>query len=122
MHRTQRGMTTIGLIILLAFIGLVGFGVIQMVPVYLENVKIQQVMNQAKDKLDGQKSSVTEIRKTLGKSVNIEDLREVDIKTDFVIARSAQGYTVTMDYARERAFIANVFLVAKFRHQVEIIR
>ncbi|MEE4186324.1 MAG: DUF4845 domain-containing protein [Gammaproteobacteria bacterium] len=122
MRREQRGITTIGLLILLAFLGLAGFAVIQLVPVYLENMKIQQVLNQAKDKLDGQKATVTDIRKALGNSVNIEDLREVDVKKDIVIERSKDGYTVSIDYQREKTFIANVYLVAKFDHSVEILR
>jgi hypothetical protein len=122
MRREQRGITTIGLLILLAFLGLAGFAIIQLVPVYLENMKIQQVLNQAKDKLDGQKATVTDIRKALGNSVNIEDLREVDVKKDIVIERSKDGYTVSIDYQREKTFIANVYLVAKFDHSVEIVR
>jgi len=122
MRREQRGITTIGLLILLAFLGLVGFAVIQMVPVYLENMKVQQVLNQAKDKLDGQKATVTDIRKALGNSVNIEDLREIDVRKDIVIERSKDGYTVSIDYQREKTFLANLYLVAKFDHSVEIVR
>ena len=122
MRREQRGITTIGLIILLAFLGLIGFAIIQMVPVYLENIKVQQVLNQAKDKLDGQKSTVTDIRKAVGNSLNIEDLREFDVKKDILIERSKDGFNVSVDYQRERGFVANVYLVAKFRHSVEIVR
>jgi len=122
MRSEQRGITTIGIIILLVFLGFVGFGIIQLVPVYLENIKIQQVLNQTKAKLDGQKATVGEIRKALGNSVNIEGLREVDARKDMVIERSSEGYRVSVDYQREKGFVANVYLVAKFRHAVEIVR
>ena len=42
MHKQQHGMTTIGIVILLVFVAIAGFGVIQLVPVYLESMKIQQ--------------------------------------------------------------------------------
>ena len=122
MRSEQRGMTTIGLIILMVFLGLIGFAVIQLVPVYLENMKIQQVLNQAKVKLDGQKASVTDIRKTLGNSLNIEDLRTVDVRQDILIERSKDGFNVSVDYQREKGFVANIYLVAKFDHAVEIVR
>lgn len=122
MREQQRGMTTIGLIILIAFIGMVGFGIIQLVPVYLENMRVRQVLNQTKENLEGQNATVSDIRSALAKGVNIESLRAVNAKKDFVIARTEDGYRVSIDYSRERAFVANVFLVTKFSHSVEIDR
>jgi hypothetical protein len=122
MRKQQQGMTTIGLIILVAFIGFVGFGVLQMIPVYLENMKVQQVLNQTKESLDNQNTSVVAIRSALDKSADIEGLYDINVKKDFKISRTAQGYVVRIDYQREKAFLANVYLVAKFDHEVEILR
>ncbi len=122
MREQQQGMTTIGLIILIAFIGFVGFGVMQLVPVYLENMKVKQVLNQTKTSLDNQSASIVAIRQQLDKSANVEGLYDVNVNRDFVIARTGQGYSVTMNYERERAFLANVYLVAKFEESIEIIR
>jgi len=122
MRKQQQGMTTIGLIILVAFIGMFGFGILQMVPVYLENMRIQQVLNQTKTNLDRQKASVMEIRTALGKGINVESLYDVDANKDFTITRTETGYNVSTEYQREKLFVANVYLVAKFSHEVEIIR
>ncbi len=122
MRKQQQGMTTIGLIILVAFIGLFGFGILQLVPVYLENMRIQQIMNQAKTNLDGQKASVVEIRAALSKGANVESLYDIDVRKDFTIKRTASGYTLSTEYERQQPFIANVYLTAKFSHEVEIIR
>ena len=122
MRNQQQGMTTIGLIILVAFIGMFGFGILQMVPVYLENMRIQQVLNQTKTNLDRQKASILEIRTALGKGINVESLYDVDANKDFTISRTDMGYNVSTEYQREKQFVANVYLVAKFSHEVEIIR
>lgn len=122
MRKQQQGMTTIGLIILVAFIGLFGFAILQMVPVYLENMRIQQVMTQTKTNLDGQKASVIEIRAALSKGANVESLYDLDVRKDFEIKRTETGYKVSTEYQREKNFIANVYLLAKFSHEVEIIR
>jgi hypothetical protein len=79
-------------------------------------------MNQTKDKLDGTKASVPDIRKTLIKGVDMEGLREIRTREDFVISRTENGFDIAIDYSRERSFVANVFLVAKFSHQVEVNR
>ena len=122
MRNRQTGMTAIGFILIIVVLGLIGFGVIQLVPVYLENMKIQQVLNQTKTSLDGQNSSPVDIRKALAKRANIEALYDVDPKKDFVIKRSPEGFSVTIDYARKKAYFYNVSLLAEFEHSVEIIR
>ena len=122
MRKQQRGMTALGAILLLAVFGTIAFGVIQMVPVYLESMKIAQVLNQVKSELDGQSPTVVDIRKSLGKRVNIEDLREIDYTKDFVIKRSGQGYMVSTEYSRKRLFVANLYLLAEFDYAVEILR
>jgi hypothetical protein len=122
MQKQQRGMTGLGLVMLLAVFGFIALGVLQMVPVYLENMKIVQVLNQIKDELDGQNPTVTDIRKSLGKRVNIESLREVNYIKDFKIARSELGYNVSTTYSRKKRYIANLYLLAEFDHAVEIKR
>ncbi len=122
MRKSQRGITTIGLIMVLAILGLVSFAVIQMVPVYLENMKIVQVLKQTKSDLDGQNASADDIRTAIDKRVNIEGLYDVNPRKDFEIKRSGNGYSVRMAYERRRAYVANVYLLAVFDNSVEIIR
>ena len=122
MHKRQRGMTAIGFILVLSVLGLIGFGVLQLVPVYLESMKIVQVLKQTKNDLDGQNADVDEIRKAIDKRVNIEGLYDVVPRKDFTIKRSANGFTVGMAYERRRAYVYNIYLLAVFDHSVEIIR
>jgi len=92
------------------------------VPVYLENMKIVQVLKQTKSDLDGQNASADDIRTALDKRVNIEGLYDVNARKDFEIKRSGNGFTVGMAYERRRAYVANVYLLAVFDNSVEIIR
>jgi hypothetical protein len=122
MRRKQQGITALGFMMLLAVFGFLTFGVIQLVPVYLENMKVVQVLNQVKSDLDGQNASLMDIRKSLDKRINIEDLRDINWRTDFVISRSNNGYFISIEYERVRSFVANVSLLAEFEHEVEIRR
>ena len=122
MHKRQQGMTFIGLLIVLSVLGLIVFGVIQMIPVYLENMKIVQILNQTKDELDGQNATVGNIRSSLEKRANIESLYDFDPRKDFAIKRSSNGFEVSVDYERRRPYVANVYLLAEFDHKVEIVR
>ena len=122
MHGKQRGMTFLGMVILVSFLGLVGFGIIQLVPVYLENMKLVQSLNQVKTELDNNKTDITGIRKALRKRFVVEDLRDIDVKKDIVIKRIDGGFEVKADYERRKPYVANVYLLADFEHAVEILR
>lgn len=119
--KQQRGMTTIGLLLVLAVLGAIVFGVIQLVPVYLENMKVVQLMNQTKEQLDGQNPSVKDIRDALYKRAEIEDLRDIDTRKDILVKPKSGGYTVEIAYERRKPYIANISLLAEFSHSVEIV-
>ncbi len=122
MREKQQGMTLIGVVILVAVLGFYAFGIIQLVPVYLENMKVVQVMNQVKSDLDGQNATIRDIKRALEKRVDVEDLRTFDWKENFIITRSSEGYSITTDYERQKVFVANVSLLAEFTHEVQITR
>ncbi len=122
MLNKQHGMTFIGMAILVAFLGMVGFGILQLVPVYLENMKVVQSINQVRDELNNSKADAVSIRKALQKRLIVEDLRGVDIKKDFSITRVENGYELKADYERRKGYIANVYLLADFEYAVEIER
>jgi hypothetical protein len=115
-------MTFIGLLILLSVLGLLGFGVLQLTPVYLENMKVVQAMNQVRDELGDGKVDAAEIRKALRRRMVVDDLRDMDVKKDFTIKRIDVGYELKADYERRRAYIGNVYLLADFEYAVEIAR
>ncbi|MCP3999771.1 MAG: DUF4845 domain-containing protein [Gammaproteobacteria bacterium] len=122
MRNQQRGMTTIGFAMLLALFGLIAFGVIQLIPVYLENMKVVQLLNGLKSDLDGQNATLPQIKTDIDKYIDIESLSDFDLRSDFLISRSPNGFLVSVEYERQRPYLANVSLLAEFEHEVEIIR
>ena len=122
MRKQQRGMTTIGLVMLLAVFGLIAFGILQLIPVYLENMKVVQVLNQVKSEFDGQNASLAQIKTAIGKRVDVEDLRGFDWRNDFLITRSPNGFFISTEYDRQKTYVANVSLLVEFEHEVEITK
>jgi hypothetical protein len=122
MRKQQRGMTAIGLICLVAVFGLIAFGIIQLIPVYLENMKVVGVLNQVKSNLDSQSPTVTEIKKSIAKGLLIEELRDFDIKNEIEISSSGNGYWVSTYYTRKKSLFGNVYLLAEFEYEVEVTK
>jgi hypothetical protein len=106
----ERGMTTIGLIILLAFVGLFVYAGIRLTPVYLEYFNVVRALEGAKSDAEGGPSA---IRKGLEKRFDIEDIHSVDWK-DVEISRQGSNYAVHVAYDAQTTFVANVGFIVHF--------
>ncbi len=120
MHR-QTGMTTLGMLILVAFVGLFVFAGIRLVPVYLEHMKIQSVLNGVQQEFDGQNPTIQNIRQYIQKRFDIESV-SVIAASEVKVAREDSGYLVSADYANTTPFIANVSFSVSFNKQVLVRR
>jgi hypothetical protein len=56
-QQRQRGMTGIGFIIIAALVGLVGYGAVRLVPVYMTQMQIRQLLADLKTEYDGNAAS-----------------------------------------------------------------
>lgn len=123
MRTKQQGITAMGLIALLVILGLLGFGVLKLFPIYLEQMKIAGILNDVKFELDGQGPSLQVIKSEINKRLNIEMIADMDRRAkDFKISKSENGYTLTAKYERRTPYLANIYLVVTFDRSVEIIR
>ncbi len=119
-HR-QGGMTTLGLIILVVFVGLFAFAGIRLTPVYLNYMKVVGVVNGVYEEFDGQNASGAEIRSSIARRFDIESVAEINAK-DVKVKKSGNGYEVAATYAHKAPFIANVSFVVDFDKRVLVRR
>ncbi len=63
--RRQAGMTTLGVIILVAFVGMFAFGAIRLTPVYLNYMKVAGVVSGVQEEFDGTGASRAAIRNSI---------------------------------------------------------
>lgn len=121
MHSNQRGMTTIGFVLIGAMILVMGFAALRLTPIYLEHMKVASVLEDVKADLDGTNPSIQLIRSGIGKRLNIEMVRSIN-REDFKIKKAENGYSVRVQYDSEAPFIANVYLLVRFNRSIEIRR
>ena len=121
MRRRQRGMTTLGLIILVSFLGLFAFGFIRLTPVYLNYFKVAGVVNGTVEEFDGKGASASAIRQYVQRRFDIESvsqLRGRDVKVQAVDG----GFEVSAQYSHKAPFIANISFVVDFDKRVLVRR
>lgn len=117
----QRGLTAIGFVIIAALVGLVGYGAIRLVPVYLTQMKIRQLMSDLKTEYDGNDASMARLQSAIGKRLDI-DAVEFPKRQDFEISKTDAGFLVSVEYEDSVPYIANLSITAAFDNSVEIMR
>ncbi len=123
MRNRQQGMTAIGMLVLAAILGLVGFAALRLTPIYLEHMKVLQILSDVKVELDGQETSLARLRASIDNRLNIESVYGLKVK-DFKITKTSVGggYVVQAKYDRRTNYVANIYLLAEFDDTVEILR
>ncbi len=119
MRRPQQGMTFIGLMFILVFVGAVGYGVVRLIPVYLNYMKLVRTMESAVTESKGEGASIDAIRNTIGRHWDIEDITGVDQK-DIEITRDDSGLTLHVAYDDSVPYIANISLSVHFDKTVKV--
>jgi hypothetical protein len=117
----QAGMTTLGMIILVVFVGMFAFGGIRLTPVYLNYMKITGVINGVREEFDGQRPTRSAILKSISRRFDIESVGEIRAK-DVKVTQVDGGWEVSAVYDHSAPFIANVSFTVHFDKTVLVRR
>lgn len=117
----QEGMTTLGLIILVSFLGLFAFGFIRLTPVYLNYFKVAGVVEGAFKEFDGQGANAGTIRSYVARRFDIESISEITAR-DIKVTTVDGGLEVSAQYDHKAPFIANVNFLVEFDKRAVIRR
>jgi Domain of unknown function (DUF4845) len=119
MRQRQQGMTAIGFLIIAALVGLVGYGAVRLIPVYMTQMKIRTLMSDLKMEYDGNNANVTRLQTEIGKRLDIDAI-DFPKRQDFVISKTDEGFLVSVEYEDSVPYIANLSITATFDNSVEI--
>jgi hypothetical protein len=119
--RRQAGMTTMGLIILVLFVGIFAFAGIRLTPVYLNYMKVLGVVNGVVEEFDGAGASRAQIRSSISRRFDIESVSEISARDVKVTAKDG-GFEVVAAYSHKAPFISNVYFLVEFDKRAMIRR
>jgi hypothetical protein len=119
MRHRQRGITFIGLLMILSLVGLIGYAGIRLVPVYLNYMKIARTMEQVAVEFKSDAPDPGRIRVALDRHWAIEDVNGVEVK-DIEIKKDGDGVSMHVAYDQSVPYIANVSLTATFDKTVKV--
>jgi hypothetical protein len=121
MKKRQAGMTTMGLIILVAFVGLFAFAGLRLTPVYLNYMKIAGIVEGVRQEFDGTGASRADVRQSLRRRFDIESVSQITAR-EVTVTSVDGGFEVAATYSHKAPFIANVSFVVDFDKRALIRR
>jgi len=119
--RQQAGMTTLGLIILVIFVGLFAFAGLRLTPVYLNYMKVVGVVDGVHKEFDGANATRSVIRTSISRRFDIDSVSIITAK-DVKVTQVDGGFEVAATYSHKAPFIANVSFVVDFDKRALIRR
>jgi hypothetical protein len=105
MRQPQLGMTFIGILCILALVGVIGYAGIRLVPVYLNYMKVARTMEITATEFKGENPDVGALRRTLEKHW---------------IVKNENGVLMHLAYDDSVPYIANVSLSVHFDKTVKV--
>lgn len=114
-------MTTLGFVILAAFVGLIAFGAMRLTPVYLNYFKVVGVIEGIRDEFEGQNATRAVIRRSLSRRFDIESVGIITYR-DITVTAVDGGFEVAAVYDHTSPFIANISFTVHFDKTVVVRR
>jgi hypothetical protein len=119
--RREGGMTTLGLIFLVAFVGMFAFAGLRLTPVYLNYMKVLGVVNGVYEEFDGTNPSRSAIRSSISRRFDVESVSEIHAR-EVTVTSVDGGFEVRANYSHIAPFIANVSFYVEFDKAVVVRR
>ena len=119
MLKRQQGMTMIGVLFVLALIGVIGYAGMRILPLYLNYMKVARSMEATASEFKGDAVDQAALRRTLEKHWQIEDISSVEPK-EVEIVKNDSGISLHVAYDDAAPYIQNVSLSVHFDKTVKV--
>jgi len=111
-----QGITLVGFVIMLAFLGVIGFAGMQVGPVYLDHHSVVKAMKTAANESANQ--TPAQIKTRIDKLLYISYVDQVK-PSDFKVIRG-NGRELQVQYEVEKPFLGNLHFLMKFDEKVPL--
>ena len=119
MRRRETGMTALGVLIVIVFLGMFVYGGIRLVPSYIEYFNAAKAVGGLTAADLGGSVSEDSIRAALERRFDVSDVTSVRA-SEVVISATKTGWRVHMSYTVDVPFLWNVSLRAHFDKSVNL--
>lgn len=111
----QRGASTIGILIIILFLGALVTLVAKLGPIYLDDVTIQEAIESLDKTNDLGKMRKDDVRKLIGKRLTVNNVRDFDQK-QIKIEKDDDTVLINLEYEKRTNLFRNIDAVVSFDH------
>ncbi len=119
--RSQRGMSSVGWIGVVAIFGLLVITFFKVFPIYYENFKVKNALKGVAQDTEVDAKSKRAIWESLQKRLFVDEVRSIK-REDVKIERADNKTTVTITYESRDDYIGNLFIGGRFTESIVIDR
>ncbi len=120
-RRSQRGLSTVGWIGVVAIFGLLVITFFKLFPMYYENFKVKNALRGVAQDAEVDAKSKRAIWESLQKRLFVDEVRSIK-RENVTIERADNKTTVTITYETRDDYIGNLFIGGRFTESVVIDR
>ena len=114
-------MTTLGLVILLVFVGIFAFAFLRLTPIYLNYMKVVGVLDGVHEEFDGQNPTGGAMKTSIRRRFDVESVSVITAR-DVTVTAVEGGYSVSAVYDHTAPFIYNISFTVHFDKNVVVRR
>ena len=112
-RKRQAGMTTLGLVVLAAFVGIFAFAFLRLTPIYLNYMKIVGVIDGVYEEFDGQGPTSGAVKTSIRRRFDVESVGIITAR-DVVVTSVDGGLSISAVYDHTAPFISNISFTVHF--------
>jgi hypothetical protein len=112
-------MTFIGLLCILALVGVIAYAGLRLVPVYLNYMKVAKALQATATEFKGENPDLGGMRRALDKQWSIDDITGIDAK-EVEVTKDDSGVSMHVAYDDAVPYLANVSLSVHFDKTVKV--
>ena len=120
MRQPQLGMTFVGILCILALVGVIAYAGIRLVPVYLNYMNIVKTMETTASEAKGENPDPGAIRNSLERHWEITTISAVDYKDVEITKDEDGGVSLHVVYDDSEPYLGNVSLAVHFDKTVKV--
>lgn len=123
MRNTQKGLTLIGFVIVLAVLGFFAYAAMKLVPAYIEYFGVVKSMKAVAGEPNAPNMTIEEIRNKLNLNFSVQYVDESSIPANGIKLETQGGARrLHIIYDKDIPFLYNVSLLAHFDHAEDLAR
>lgn len=117
--KNQQGIGFIPLIFIMTLLFTVISITLKIVPVYLNHSKVTAMLDQLKQEADGEKKTESDIKGSISKRININNIDDVT-QGDITVNKQGKAFKVLINYEVVKQIYGNLSVLIEFNDEVEV--